>query len=379
MSLPLPKLADEVEPAVAPAPAYPEPAAQESFATRLHAAFVEQRRRLTPEPVRRAWRLAKTSVTLARNYTADLRRYGEHSGAIRATAKATLEALITMDYHRLEKGLAMSHPRPGFGVEVATRLVDAVESFVPRFGATDPVRIAVRALDEYRRWPGTDLPEPLRERIDRLCSGAELDAASDGGTREVTRDEVHRASRLDLSDFFDNRYSVRHFEPRPVEPELIRRATRMAQKTPSVCNRQTARVYAFHDPDERRRVLALQNGNRGFTEQIGSVLVVTCDVRSLVSIGERNQGWIDGGLFAMSLVYALHSLGLGTCFLNWSVEHGRDAELRRLTGIPDHEIVVVMIAVGHLPERFRVACSPRRPLEEVLVEGRVQAAQRASR
>jgi hypothetical protein len=30
-------------------------------------------------------------------------------------------------------------------------------------------------------------------------------------------------------------------------------------------------------------------------------------------VAERNQGWIDGWLFAMSLVYALHSLRPGSC------------------------------------------------------------------
>jgi nitroreductase len=112
--------------------------------------------------------------------------------------------------------------------------------------------------------------------------------------------------------------------------------------------------------------LACQNGNRGFTEEIDKLLVVTSDLGSFVSPGERNQCWIDGGLFAMSLVYALHSLGLGTCCLNWSVEHEADRKLRQAAGIRESEAVIMMIAVGHLPEVLNVQQSPRKLVDDVL-------------
>jgi nitroreductase len=55
------------------------------------------------------------------------------------------------------------------------------------------------------------------------------------------------------------------------------------------------------------------------------------------------------------LVYALHSLGLGTCCLNLSVEYKRDQALKQSADIPDTELIMIMIAVGNLPERLKVA------------------------
>jgi nitroreductase len=69
----------------------------------------------------------------------------------------------------------------------------------------------------------------------------------------------------------------------------------------------------------------------------------------------------------MSLVYALHSLGVGTCCLNFCVEKETDAALRACAGIPDSQAVIMMIAVGPLPERFAVAQSPRKRIDEVIV------------
>ncbi len=72
----------------------------------------------------------------------------------------------------------------------------------------------------------------------------------------------------------------------------------------------------------------------------------------------------------MSLVYALHSLGLGSCCLNWSVEKEHDEKLHAVTGIPASEMVIMMIGVGALPDSLQVAQSPHKPVGTLLVHGR---------
>ena len=69
----------------------------------------------------------------------------------------------------------------------------------------------------------------------------------------------------------------------------------------------------------------------------------------------------------MSVLYALHSLGLGACPLNWNVTAGRDRAMRQRAGIPDNELVVMMMAVGHLPDQFYVPASQRQPADTILI------------
>jgi hypothetical protein len=114
-------------------------------------------------------------------------------------------------------------------------------------------------------------------------------------------------------------------------------------------------------------LLSYQNGNRGFGDRASKVLIVASNLEHFASVGERYQGWIDGGMFAMSLFYALHSLGLGTCCLNWCVKHAQDRNLKESAGIAESDLVIMMIVVGHLPEEFKVAQSPRKPIHEVLI------------
>jgi hypothetical protein len=40
--------------------------------------------------------------------------------------------------------------------------------------------------------------------------------------------------------------------------------------------------------------------------------------------------------------------------------------LHRLGDIPSHEAIIVLIAVGHLRDDFKVAASPRAPVQQIL-------------
>jgi nitroreductase len=85
-----------------------------------------------------------------------------------------------------------------------------------------------------------------------------------------------------------------------------------------------------------------------------------------LAIGERNQPWIETGMFAMSLIYALHAMGLGTCCLNWSVEPEKDEALKRDLDLPESFAIGMMIAVGALPDEILVAESRRVSLDQIL-------------
>ena len=68
----------------------------------------------------------------------------------------------------------------------------------------------------------------------------------------------------------------------------------------------------------------------------------------------------------MMLCLALHDMGYGTCMLNWCVSHKIDERMRKIISINPSEIIVMLISVGVLPDKFRVARSQRKPLEDVL-------------
>ena len=329
-----------------------------------------------PKPIKRRLRFLFTYpsywLQLHRNFAYDRRRFGKFSSADSSLKRRIqLQAWINGDYHKIEKALALRSPRPGFGAAVVFRLVENLEQYSVDYGIDEICVIAINVLKGYLKFNASNGFEDitLRLKIEQFSSLPEYDACSSGqgGTIQIYRDEILKQGCLDLEEFFESRHSIRQFSDEPVPRELVKKAVRMARRTPSVCNRQSWKVYAYSAPVLLKKVVECQKGNSGFGEQIKTMLVVTSNTETFFSIGERNQCWIDGGLFSMSLVYALHSLGLGSICLNWSVERAADDDLHRVASIPESEAVIMMIGIGFLPETLLVAQSHRKSLEELLI------------
>jgi nitroreductase len=313
---------------------------------------------------------ARFALRLARNCFHDFDRFRRFSADRPSSSRENLRALIAMDCHRIEKGLALRDPKPGFGAWFHDRLLSNLRRYLERYGPDPIVRVSLNALSAYAVFGdarGVDTSS-LRARLDLLSRAAGIGAADGhgGGVHRLTARQVQESACRSLESFFRSRHSIRHFGRAAVPLETVEKAVSMAIFSPSVCNRGSWRVHVYSQPGDKAAVLAHQSGNRGFGDQAAHVLVVTSDLQSFASPGERNQCWVDGGMFAMSLVYALHSLGVGTCCLNFCVERRTEVALRACAGIPDSEAVIMMIAVGSLPDEFAVAQSPRRSLGEVL-------------
>ncbi len=321
--------------------------------------------------LRRRYRALRDGLRLLRASCYDARSYARGSGLMRPQQSEALKAHILKSFHRIEKGLALPAPKPGFGVDAVRLLLDDLQHY-QQPGQTDWVlRAALQTLDEYvafNRSHGISMDwveQGLAALQARAGAGA-LDGERSGGTLQVSRAILHEAARLPFERFVRSRHSVRQFAKQAVDAALIEQAVAMARYAPSVCNRSAGHVYLVEQADKARELLALQNGNRGFGDTAGCLLVISCKAEAFHTVGERYQGWIDGGLFAMSLIYALHSLGLGSCCLNWSVEPAADRALKRAAGIPAGDSVIMLLAVGHLPETLSVARSARRPVKEML-------------
>jgi nitroreductase len=272
-----------------------------------------------------------------------------------------------MTYHSLEKGMALPEPRPGFGQDKTRALIKMMREHTSRFDTDHYFATSLNVLRKYYQFNqrlGKDLPW-VNEAVEEFTQKV-IEESLTGGTIELTKTAIADATNFHFGKFAQSRYSVRQFTDQKIDKQTIESIIRWAQKTPSVCNRQSCRVHVFDTPETRDHVLSFQSGNRGFGNHASTVFVVTSDLQHFHNPGERFQCWVDGGMFSMSLLYAAHSLQLGACALNWSQTCDRDVAMRRAVGIPDNEVVIMMMALGHLPEKFPVAESSRKKLSEIV-------------
>lgn len=267
-------------------------------------------------------------------------------------------------YHQLEKSLSFRQRRASSGWEAAGNLV----SLLGRSGAVGVERgyhetVGIKVLRDFatRAEGGGD----TARRVDAFLQQVSQDS-KEGGVIELDAGQLLAGRLDDPEKFFLSRHSVRDFRPDPVPHALLERAVTLAMKTPSVCNRQAWHVYQMDARASIDRALALQNGNRGFGHEVPCLLIITADLRAFDTHGERFQHWVDGGLFAMSLSLALHSLGLASCFLNWSRGARDDRRLRKVVALDGAHTVITMMAVGYARESLKVCYSARRPVQSIL-------------
>jgi nitroreductase len=315
------------------------------------------------------------------NAVSDLRRFRKHSAVLSQGTAIKLGAKIIRQTHIIEKGLALRDPLVTLRLFRPDPLVADMEEYLERWGNQEFLHHAAMALQSYIELCGDPRAMSLRDglaRIQKRMSQHDLPISIAAGSSvvQLRRERVQEAAQIDLSDFMAARHSIRQFGPEEVSDFAIRSAVEMASTgTPSACNRQPVHIYVLSG-DEAQLALRLQGGNRGFSDQINKVLVVTADLGHCLNIGERHQGWTDGGMFAMSVIYALHSKGLGTCCLNWAKDRSVDQRAKKMLGLSDAQTIIMLIAVGTLPETVVVARSARKDLEDVLSFGLSQEASR---
>lgn len=316
--------------------------------------------------LRLIWRKARRivhSIKILGDYAYDWRRYIKwwHGVGI-DTLQGQRQRALLKAYHGVEKGLSLRDARPGFGQEKIKYLIRQIDEWERAYGLNDVASDAVASLRAYHTFNeahGVYIPW-----LDTWLQSKTLPERN-GGTKPVTKQDILSARSGTDKAFFDSRYSLRQFGSEPVPMSGIRQAIEMAQKTPSVCNRQGTRAYCFENAMD---ALQYQPGNRGFGHLASRALVITADLQAFSGSGERNQAWIDGGMFAMSVLYCLHALGYGTCPLAWSQKAKEDKRVREALNIPESEVIIMMIAVGTLPDEFAVAVSQRIDLNQVLIE-----------
>lgn len=305
------------------------------------------------------------------DYRYDFLRYRIHSikNGITKTDRQ-LKFRLLQRAHSFEKGLSLSHVRPLFGEEKLRELVQLIKRYEGRGLSKDSVeyQMAINAFHSYVCFHEKHAID-IFKKFDFLSElTAENTNIIGDSTITVKSDYILDKAKGDFEQLSKSRFSTRQFSTQPVEKEVIKEAIALAQKTPSVCNRQSGHVFLIDNKDLSAKALSIQAGNAGFGHEVNKLLVVTASLDCFDGPKERNQGYVDGGLFAMSLMYALHYKGLAVCPLNWSSGRKKDRKLRSVLSIPNEHVVIMLLAVGQYKEEFNVAASPRRAFSDVYTE-----------
>jgi nitroreductase len=272
--------------------------------------------------------------------------------------------------HVLEKSLARIDFETGHSLENAELLMQCLFEYIERkHSKTAFIQISLGVLEQYleRQDPSvlSEYRALLREHIDKHAS---CDISTEGviATEKLSKEEYLSNAKSDFSSMAQTRKSVRDFSSSPVSVAQLKEAIRVAQHSPSACNRQPCRVYIVSDPQQIPNHLSYHHAQQKLSSSIDKLLVITTDISAYDGSHERNQAYIDGGLFCMSLQYALQYSGLGSVCLNWNCSPKTDQRYRKDHDIPSSELIIMMMATGHLPEQWTSPKSTRKDLDDIV-------------
>lgn len=326
---------------------------------------------ILPEWLWNGIRDLKASMQLRKDYSSQRKRFERSYSREWSEGLMQMQSRLTFLTHQIEKGLGHREFRYNFGKHV----FETLPVLLKRFEVADvhyldnPVyKECMSALHEYverHANAGVDVSWQRSKFTPAQWQRIESWNQKDGGSIEILGQEKLNNGSLTFEKLARKRHSLREYSEEPVDESLLRQAIDLAICAPSACNRQAARVKMILDHETISKALKLQGGVNGYPLP-PALLLVTADLRVYMNIDERNEGYIDGGLFGMMLLLALESYGLASCPLHTMFSEETDKETRKVLNLPDYEIPIMYIEVGHYPEIARTPKSTRLPVDHIL-------------
>lgn len=310
--------------------------------------------------------------TIVLNFVEDFRLYLKHSNVFRVDNLNKKEAKLILDYHALEKGMLFQDMKAGFGKDRLIRLHQYLkDADVMKNISRTQIRVAFQVMCKYY-----ELHKEKNLDISKIFSDDQYAAYKKllntdykvdfQGVIAYNKSTFYHNNDKSFDVFASSRKSIRNFTGEKVDKSSINKAVELALTSPSVCNRQASRVYLIENKEKIDKILDIQGGFRGYSNKVHQLLIVTNDRNYYYTVGERNQFYIDGGIFLMNLLYSLHFYKIANCPANWGKTIEYESKLDQVIKIPKSEKIICMVPIGIAVDEFRVTLSKRRNLEEVL-------------
>lgn len=272
--------------------------------------------------------------------------------------------------HILEKGLSVpeAERRNTFGDYVVRTLVNDLETAwikAQNPTADEQLLWSVDVLEAYFETTG-DNPIISAAEGDFRDFLATIDYMPDGRI-PWRRDEMARSSVSyeDFKSLANQRSSTRYFQDKDVPRELLDKAVAIAAMSPSACNRQSFEFRIYDDRNEFEDLLKHRVGPDSYEDNIPVLIVLTGKQRAYKDDSERNTIFIDSSLAAMSFQFALETLGLASCMINWPMLPKVQREIAQQLNLDPDEQVINFIAVGYPDPAGKIPYSSKKDLSKI--------------
>lgn len=322
-------------------------------------------KKVLPSSVINIMKSIKKSVEL---YFIDRYDYKNYKKALKNDSYEKIEYSLFMFAHIIEKGLSHNEIRFQFGKIFLSDLSEYLKKYNKNGWSkeAEAYKNIIGVLKEYKI-----LHDKNNIESDFLSEifNAEILHDIENSNSNMGGIEVIKAnSKKNINSFSElalNRYSIREFSKENVEISEIEEAIKIAQKSPTGCNRQPTKIHIVTNKSMIKNLLTIQKGFKGY-ETPNTLLITTVDQEAYPKASDRNMAYIDGGLFTMTLLYALEEKLIGACLLNTSFSSQTDRKIKSLLNMKNTEVFINFIPIGKMNDEIRVCSSQRMDINKIM-------------
>lgn len=302
------------------------------------------------------------------NYFYDFFVFIKYSGVFSNNSEEKILGKIIYNYHSIEKGLINEPIRYRFGKLKIKKLLHLLEIWIERNYNNNNSQFisACSVLVKYYYFHKNE-NQKVDDIIpdDKIVLLQKYANENTGGILKLNSNDYFKNSLSSFDEFSNSRHSVRHFNGKKIDISIIEKAIALARNAPSVCNRQSVEVILVNNKDVAQSILTIQSGMNATAENVNQILIITSEIGSFISPVERNQMFIDGGIFLQNLLYALHFNRIAACALNWSKPFFYEYKVRKYLKISQRKRIIAIVAIGYPIENFKVPFSCRKEVNEI--------------
>ena len=272
--------------------------------------------------------------------------------------------LIRRNTHRLEKGMVLTPRRSIFALDY---IEETVGEFVriPAEEARPDVKWCQDVLKEYFACiENNEFTLPLKEIFEESARQREVSPSVESFSPYLRKDTTN-ISYGEFARLAEIRRSVRYFDDRRVDRDVLDKAFEVSSLAPSACNRQPFRYVVFDDPQDAPEIASIPFGTLGYGDSVPCVAVVVGSLDNYPSPRDRHVIYIDGALSAISLMFSLETLGLSSCPINWPDFGPLENKMGKALRLSAFERPIMLIAIGYPDRSIPIAYSKKKSIDQI--------------
>lgn len=304
----------------------------------------------------------RLNILLKKSFSKDYDLYKKHSSVFKKDTYKKIESEITLRYHSIEKGFLHQPIRFRFAKKRVEELINYLrQNEILNHIKDVQIQSAILNLCSYYEFHfehQININDYFSEEDYNYFK--KMQTLNLHPVKHHTSMDYFKYKKSDFKEFSTSRCSVRDYSGEKIPIETIQKVIDLANNAPSVCNRQGVSVNLVDNKQKIDNILEIQGGLKGYSSNLTQLIVLTSNRNYFYSIGERYQLYIDGGIYLMNLLYALHYYEIVACPAHRGMPIEADYKVQKIIGLDESEKIICLIAIGLPVSDFRTTLSLRR-------------------